>query len=281
MAKLKKLKWTRSNVAKLSNAVRSFNKEVEKHYEDMDIKALPKLLTYRDVKDRILTKKDLELTLSTLKKIKNKNAFNLESSSSNPNVQYIHWSKMTAERLDKIHQANMTTEAENIRKQFVSKAKKVKIGDQEYNVIHQMSSPRLSQLESYLERPNIEMLESAGDYERLHLYFDRILKYGFDSSIKDMGKIYQENYLRMFEGYQNLQGYDEAVEIIKNMKPEDFYEWAKRNDVNYDDFHEHYDNRLLQGRFSELISTLGVDTSGFEDTEDSIEFMSENFLDTL
>lgn len=105
-----KMKWTKSDVARLNNAIRTFNKEVKKHLDEVPIKSLPKLKNYQDVKSTITSRKDLELAISTMKKIKNKNAFNLISSEANANVKFTNWEYQTAKRYDRRNQIKLQTE---------------------------------------------------------------------------------------------------------------------------------------------------------------------------
>lgn len=278
---MKKIKLTRSEASKLSHAVRTFNKEVEKHMQEGNIKALPKLIDYKDMKDRILTRKDFNLALSTLKKIKNKNAFNLERSINNPNVEYIHWTKETAKRYDFSYRKNLLKELEGIKKEQLKYAIPEKVGNQTiYKAT--MGSTRERQIESYLNNPNIRLFEGADSYMRLSNIFDRMQKLAFDSSVIDRAKIYKENYLRMFEGYENENFYSEIIKKIRDMKPMDFFEWARRNDEHYDDFAFHYDNGMVQSSFNQLAESLGVDTSSYDEwSQEELDDFSSSFLDTL
>lgn len=265
----RKIKWTRSDIARLSNAVRTFNKEVEKAMETVDKKALPKLIDYQEMKSKIVSRRDLNLALSTLKKIKNKNAFDLEVSVSNPNVKYIHWTKMTAKSYDTRHRKNMQEEIKKIKEAEVKFGTPTEINGQ-IVIKAQMGSPREKQLEGYLNVPNFRLLETANTYERFNELLDRINRLAYDSSKINMSELYKKNYLQMFEGYEGFDKYDEVVKKLQEMKGEEFYEVLKRIDENYDDFDYHYGNRMTEAEFNEFASRLGINIDDVEDYEDTL-----------
>ena len=93
---MKKAKLTQKEVGRLRRAINDFNKEVIKHTkEGVDSRILPELRNYKDVKNSIYTQRDYELTIRTLERIKNKNAFAIRKSKENPNVQFTNWEYQT------------------------------------------------------------------------------------------------------------------------------------------------------------------------------------------
>lgn len=258
------IKWTKSDIARLSNAVRTFNKEVKKHMDSIPLKALPSLKEYSKIKSNITSRKDLELAISTMNKIKNKNAFKLISSEANPKVKFTNWELQTAKRYDYRNQIKLQTEYN----QFLAETKKASkpqldifgnpILDEQGRPMAKVSfsNKRKADLESYLSKTNVEMLMESKDYNRLNQLLERIYRRGSDTFEFDKAKQYKENYLKMLKGYENLDNYEAVVEKLKSVDEKKFFEFIKQHDPSFDNLKEHYDNRMLQAEFNKFARDL-------------------------
>lgn len=276
-----KIKWTRSDTARLRSAINTFNKEVKKHIDSIPSKALPKLKEYKDVKSSIHSRKDLELAISTMKNIKNKNAFKLISSKENPNVKITNWELQTAKRYDRRNQMKLQIEYNKI-KSDIRKTSKPQLDIFGEPLLDEQGRPMVkatfstaqkSKLESYLSKSNVEMLVEARDYERQQDLLERIYRRGTDEFDYKKAKQYKDNYLKMLEGYQNLDNYDEVVEKLESIDPKDFYDFIKDIDrEGSDNFKDHYDNRMLQVDFNNFARDLGIDI------DDTYEPVTENIF---
>lgn len=276
-----KIKWTRSDTARLRSAINTFNKEVKKHIDSIPSKALPKLKEYKDVKSSIHSRKDLELAISTMKNIKNKNAFKLISSKENPNVKITNWELQTAKRYDRRNQMKLQIEYNKI-KSDIRKTSKPQLDIFGEPLLDEQGRPMVkatfstaqkSKLESYLSKSNVEMLVEARDYERQQDLLERIYRRGTDEFDYKKAKQYKDNYMKMLEGYQNLDNYDEVVEKLESIDPKDFYDFIKDIDrEGSDNFKDHYDNRMLQVDFNNFARDLGIDI------DDTYEPVTENIF---
>lgn len=279
-----KIKWTKSDTARLNNAIRTFNKEVKKHLEDIPEKYLPKLKEYQKVKSEIYSRKDLELAISTMKRIKNKNAFNLISSKANSNVKITNWELQTAKRYDRQNQVKLQMEYNKVLESIEKGETKVMknaygepITDKSGNKIVQavFSDTYKNKLEGYLKETNVEMLLRSEDNYRKDLLLERIYRRGGDLFEYKKSEIYRENYLRSIEDYQNLDHYEEVVNYIKNMDAREFFKKIQKADENgYNNFSDHYDNRMVQADFNLFAERLGYK---FSKSEKDIEPVTEPF----
>ena len=257
------IKWTRSDIARLSNAVRTFNKEVKKHMDSIPLKALPKLKEYSKVKSEITSRKDLELAISTLNKIKNKSAFKLVSSEVNPRVKFTNWELQTAKRYDYRNQVKLQTEYNK----FISEIKKTSkpqldmfgnpILDEQGRPMAKVSfsSEYKNKLESYLSKSNVEMLMESKDYHRLNQLLERIYKRGTDTFEFEKAKLYKEKYLETLEDYANLDNYEAVREKLESIPEKEFYKFLVESgringEKSYEIIKELYNNRMLQSEFN-------------------------------
>jgi len=118
-----KIRWSEKDYKALHKAVNTFNREIKKHMGEIPDKALPKTKVYKDVKASIYSRKDLELAISTMNNIKKKNAFDLISSETSPNVKFTKWELQTAKRYDYRNQVKLQTEYNKIISEAKGKAK--------------------------------------------------------------------------------------------------------------------------------------------------------------
>ena len=263
-----KIKWTKSDTARLRSAISTFNKEVKKHIGDIPEKAMPKLKNYKDVKSEIYSRKDLELAISTLNKIKNKSAFKLISSEANSNVKITNWELQTAKRYDRRNQIKLQTEYNKVLSDIKATSKPQldmfgnPILDEQGRPMAKavFSNEHKAKLENYLSKTNVEMLMEAPDYYRKDELLERIYRRGSDTFEYEKARLYKENYLKMFEGYDNLDNYEEVVEKLKSIDEKDFFKFIKEHDKKgFDNFSDHYDNRMLQVEFNNFAEDIGVE----------------------
>lgn len=276
-----KIKWTRSDTARLRNAINTFNKEVKKHMDSIPDKALPKLKEYKDVKSTIHSRKDLELAISTMKNIKKKNAFKLISSKENPNVKITNWELQTAKRYDRRNQMKLQIEYNKVISD-IRKTSKPQLDIFGEPLLDEQGKPMVkatfstaqkSKLESYLSKSNVEMLLESRDYERQQDLLERIYRRGTDEFDYKKAKQYKENYLKMFEGYQNLDNYEDVVDKLKSIDPKDFYDFIRDIDKEgSQNFDTHYNNHMVQAEFNNFARDIGIDI------DDTYEPVTENIF---
>lgn len=262
-----KIKWTKSDTARLRSAISTFNKEVKKHIGDIPEKAMPKLKNYKDVKSEIYSRKDLELAISTLNKIKNKSAFKLISSEANSNVKITNWELQTAKRYDYRNQIKLQTEYNKVISDIKATSKPQldmfgkPILDEQGRPMAKAVFPAkyLSKLESYLSKTNVEMLFESEDYYRRNELLERIYRRGSDTFEIEKTKIYRKNYMEVFERYSNLDNYEEVVEKLNSIDDKDFYKFiSKYDEKGADNFGEHYLNAMVQAEFNKFAIDIGV-----------------------
>lgn len=80
---MKKIQWTRGDYITLGRAVSDFNKKI-KRLESEEINYLPEQRDYKEVKENIKTRKELEKVLASLRSFKQKGAEELYKKSAEP-----------------------------------------------------------------------------------------------------------------------------------------------------------------------------------------------------
>ena len=121
------------------------------------------------------------------------------------------------------------------------------------------SSKYKADLESYLSKTNVEMLMESKDYNRLNSLLERIYRRGTDTFEYEKAKQYKENYLKMLEGYENLDNYEEVKEKLESIDDKQFFAFIKEHDPSFDNLKDHYDNRMVQVEFNNFARDIGID----------------------
>lgn len=72
-----KIRWNRSDTATLSRAVREFNKKIRELKTEENKLYLPDEISYKETKENILTRRNLNATINSLKRFQKEGAENL------------------------------------------------------------------------------------------------------------------------------------------------------------------------------------------------------------
>ena len=72
------IRWTKGDYIKLGKAVANFNRQVAQNENQINKQYLPKLVDYKELRDRIQTREGLNAYIQSLKRINLPNSFTLE-----------------------------------------------------------------------------------------------------------------------------------------------------------------------------------------------------------
>lgn len=209
------IKWKRGDYIKLSRAVSSFNKTLD----DLDSQAeyLPEAREYKELRDHIHTRKELNRVIRSLHSATRENLeakVMMESGQELSKWEYrqIKLAKNRALR-------NLGEEKRTILEERPS----IGMGDE-----------RLSEIRAIEESFNRLETSSGADFKRL---VERILKLGKSDYKMARDVQFRENFYKALEGISNFQNYDvlkKELDKIKN--PSKFYDYVKKSPVLMDLF---------------------------------------------
>ena len=213
MAKNYNIRWTRSDYAKLSNAVRNFNKKVKEVEQASELNEfnnyLPDYLYYRDVKENIQTRRELNRILKQLKNINKPHAFDLIYTQGGDAVTL--WEQQETLKQARLYERSLQRQIE-----------REPIGQG-------MGNEKRRELIANLSE--IKQMQTKRGIERKKLWA-KIQKRGtFDYEFK-MQIIFKENFLRTLrDGFQNEPYYKELSNKLINMPPNAFWNFAYTNNL--------------------------------------------------
>lgn len=210
------IRWKRSDYMKLSHAVREFNKIINE-LEVEDDSYLPDLKNYKEVKDHITSRKELNRVINALRRA---NESNLEQTHILESGEVISkWEFKEINKAKKRALKNLAMEKELI----LSGRPSIGMGDE-----------RLSEIRA-IEKSFETLNEKTGsDLKRLK---QRIESVGRSDYKLAKDKLFMDNFYTALEGISNFQNYDilkKELDKIKN--PTKFYEYVNKSPILMDLF---------------------------------------------
>ena len=210
------IRWKKGDYIKLGQAVSRFNKIVsllevdEKDY-------LPELKDYKELRNHINSRKELNRVLKSLRRV---NIGNLESTKileSGEVISEYEWKEVNYAK----RRALRNLEAE--RSSILGSRPSIGMGDE-----------RLSEIKAIEDSFKRFQEKTGSDLKRLK---ERIFEIGRSDYKLSKDKLFMENYYKALEGISNFQNYDSLKrELDKIKNPTKFYDFVSKSPVLMDLF---------------------------------------------
>lgn len=228
MAKQNPIKWSRKDFANLSNAIRQFNKEVQKVKNINPGVNVPELRNYKEVKSNIYTRRELNRTINSLKKFSE--VKQQEITKTKGGLELTRWEKQEINKAKNRAERRLTKEMKTLEEKA-----SFGTGNTRLNEVR-------STLESY-KRLN-QKDTTPEDYRRIS---KSILKQGVSDYEMKKASIFQKNFIKAY----SKMGREKLVELAKSFKnPMDFWEFIK--DSQFVDIGIRYDEAQGLIQFGEM-----------------------------
>ena len=241
------IRWKRGDYVKLSKAVASFNRKVNRLTTD-DTKYLPKLKNYKELKNSIMTRKELNRVVNSLKKFK---AEGMEKKIELPSGQ-----ELTKWEYNQIKLA---------RNRAISRLQDEGRGiiESDYYAApsEMMGSKRLKAISRTIDRyRGIEYQEGSNFKESV----ESLYKAGrFDAELIKF-ESYRNNFMNALEEmstYDNFEELQYKLEQIKN--PKDFYDFIHQSPELMDLF-LYYKDKATAQTYGGYVSNQDAFNAGLE-----------------
>ena len=226
------IRWRRGDYIKLGQAVSRFNKII-KELDDDERDYLPELKDYKDLKEHITSRKELNRIIKALKRANDENLLATKTFDSGEVVSKWEFSEINKAKRRAFR--NLEKERESILKDRPS----IGMGDERLSEIQA--------IEDSFERLNEK---TGSDLKRLK---SRIMSVGRSDYKLSRDELFRKNFYTALEGISNFQNYDilkRELDKIKN--PSKFYEYVKKSPVLMDLFLWYKESdSLFYGAFSD------------------------------
>ena len=242
------IRWKRSDYMKLSKAVSRFNKIINELEVD-EKEYLPELKDYKELRDKITSRKELNRIINSLKRATEENLLTKKIYESGEVISKWEFQEVNKAR----NRAFRNLEKE--RQGILQGRQSIGMGDERLSEIHAM------------EQSFLDLEERKGaDLKRLKA---RIFSVGRSDYALAKDKLFRDNFYKALEGISNFQNYDllkKELDKIKN--PTKFYEYVSKSPVLMDLFLWYKESdSLFYGGFNDnqdafdstLMFHLGID----------------------
>ena len=210
------IRWRRGDYIKLGQAVSRFNKII-KELDDDEVNYLPDIKDYKEVREKITSRKELNRIINALKRANVENLLATRTFDSGEVVSIWEFSEINKAKRRAFR--NLEKERESILKDRPS----IGMGDERLSEIQA--------IEDSFERLNEK---TGSDLKRLK---SRIMSVGRSDYKLSRDELFRKNFYTALEGISNFQNYDilkRELDKIKN--PTKFYEYVKQSPILMDLF---------------------------------------------
>ena len=226
------IRWKKGDYIKLGQAVSRFNKIINSLDVD-EREYLPDLRDYKDIKERITSRKELNRVINSLKRANVENLLATRTFDSGEEISKWEFSELNKAKRRALR--NLNVERANI----LQGRESIGMGDERLSEIQA--------IEDSFERLNEK---TGSDLKRLK---SRIMSVGRSDYKLSKDVQFRENFYKALEGISNFQNYDilkRELDKIKN--PSKFYEYVKKSPVLMDLFLWYKESdSLFYGGFSD------------------------------
>ena len=232
------IRWTRSDYAKLSYAVRQFNKKVSE-LEKLEGNVAPEEFDYREVRDSIYSRKELNRVIKSLKRINRESQQRIRTLDSGERIT--QWELSELKKAQKRAVGRTTDKARAIVESDINV-----MGDREFKQL-------------------IRTKESIEDlFNRVGSDFKRTAKRTLNGGKTDYdlwkASIFRDNYMKALEEMSNYRNFDLLVNKLKSIEnPIQFYNYVGQSNILSDLFIFYKDKATAQ--------TYG----GFKDNQEAFD----------
>lgn len=203
------IKWKRGDYIRLGQAVSQFNKKIRELKQEENSLYLPDELSYKDLKNRIVTRKELNRQLKKLKAFQEAGAEDLTELEGGQKLT--KWEKQYLKEEQSRMIERLQGELKDEFKQLSNGYSKAQMGSLEYNQIQaQINDIR------FLDK------STGAEFKKL---VDRIIKGGTTDYTMRKAIVYRENYIEEMKKYSNFKNYKKLMKKLNSIRnPLKFYD---------------------------------------------------------
>lgn len=240
MAREYQIAWRKGDYIKLGKAVAEFNKKVQRLEQSQDSLGLPELIDYKNLKSQIVTRKELNRQIASLKRFKEEGIEQIVD--------------ITEEPMTKWEYQEMNKQAKSAIRQMEKDLKKFTTPNKQGISRVQMGSTEASTLKANIQSLKNWQKTSGKQLENLKW---RIKYFGSADITMKRAIVYRENYLKEMEKYQNFERYDELMEYLYSIKnPIDFYNKIDSKSELASDLTYQSNQRYSEDRFNSFVDEI-------------------------
>ena len=226
------IRWKKGDYIKLGQAVSRFNKIINELDND-EREYLPELKDYKELKEHIVSRKELNRVIKALRGANIENLLNTKSLESGEVISRWEYSELNKAKRRAFR--NLAKERESI----LLNRQSIGMGDE-----------RLSEIKAIEKSFNDLQNRTGGELKRI---MSRIFSIGRSDYKLSKDELFRQNFYKALEGISNFQNYEILKKELNKIKnPTKFYEYVSKSPVLMDLFLWYKESdSLFYGGFSD------------------------------
>ena len=204
---------------------------------------MPSKIEYKDIKEDIATRSELNRVLKSLRRFKEKGAEELYRTKAGEEIT--KWERKELGIQQRITTSRLKRELESLNKPLANGYSRT-----------QMGSERAREIEAKLSK--IRKIEELKGYEFKQLS-KQLKTWGVSDYEMKKAIIYRDNYMKELEKYSHLDNYDKLMQELKKLSnPISFFNFMSKNELTQDLTYQS-DQFYTQEAFNSFVEQLGID----------------------
>lgn len=211
-----RINWKRGDYVSLGRAVSNFNKKIRELQAEENKLYLPEEINYKEAKENITTRKELNRLVNSLRRFQRQGAEDLYTTQAGESIT--KWERRELGIQSRIAQTRLRAELKNLEKPLESGYSRV-----------QMGSIRAREIEAQIR--NLKQIENKKGYEFNNLR-QRIMSMGRSDYVMKKATIFRENYLKEMQKYSHFDNYEKLMNKLQSIKnPVAFFNFVSQNEL--------------------------------------------------
>lgn len=238
------INWRRGDYVKLGRAVAEFNRKIDKVRTEENQDYLPEKISYRNLKDNILTRQELNRQINSLKRFQRENASNLYETQAS--MRLTNWEREELRINERVAKAKQTREINRFNNETKASSGFTR---------EQMGSLELQRMKA--SRNNLGKLETVvgKEFDRLRR---RLRTWGSSDFSMRRSITYRKNYIDTMKKYKSFKNYDKLKAKMDELSnPMDFYDFMSKNELTKDLTYQS-DQVYGENEFNNYLISLGI-----------------------
>lgn len=237
------IKWKKGDYISLGKAVAEFNKKINKLQREEDLAYLPAKIDYKEAKENIATRKELNRLINSLKRFQREGAEELYETEAGEEMTV--WERKELGIQSRIAQTRLKQELAKLNEPLESGFSRAEMG-----------SERVKEIKARIEK--FKQIEKKKGYEFTRLK-EQISTAGVSDYTMKKATVFRKNYMDNLEKYSHLDNYDKLIKKLQSISnPISFYEFVSQDELAGDlDYQS--DEYFAQEDFNYYVQSLGIE----------------------
>ena len=210
------IKWRHGDFIRLGQAVSRFNKKINELQAEENKLYLPETISYREAKENITTRRELNRLINSLRRFQREGAEDLYKTQSGEEIT--KWERRELGIQSRIAQTRLRNELKSLNELTESGFSRA-----------QMGSNRVREINAQIK--NLKNIESAVGYKFNRLR-ERLSRMGTSDYTMKKAIVFRENYLKEMEKYSHFDNYEKLMKKLRSFtNPISFFNFVSQNEL--------------------------------------------------